>query len=178
MNRGRILATIALLAVGTVLSATKASAAPPAAVTLSFFKAALASENSPQVALTWATGSEINSAGFNIYRSENVDGPYVRINPQLIPTSFDPVTGGKYQHMDMNVVTGRTYYYQLEDVELNGTSKRHEPVVIAVSSTSPTFTLMTLVFGILVGVAAILGAGFMFRKRINVTQGLDPQVRS
>ncbi len=80
--------------------------------------------------LTWTTASEVNTVGFNLYRSESKDGPFTQINTQVIPTTGDAVTGSKYRYEDKEVLAGRTYYYQLEDVEAGGTTTRHGPIII------------------------------------------------
>jgi len=80
------------------------------------------------VLLEWTTESEVNLAGFNIYRSESPDGPYVKLNETLIPASPDPVTGGSYSYTDSGAEPGVTYYYKLEDVELDGTATLHGPI--------------------------------------------------
>lgn len=100
----------------------------PTAVSLSSFKLDERRSNRNGITLDWTTASEVSTAGFNIYRSEHEDGPYTRINPQLIPASTDPLAGGSYQYQDSSAVPGRTYYYQLEDIELNGTAVRHTPL--------------------------------------------------
>ncbi len=125
------------------------------AVTLSSIRASQG--NSGAVLLSWATASEVNTAGFNIYRSEKRDGPYTQINSQLIPTSSDNVAGAKYQYQDTTVERGKTYYYQLEDVELGGTIKRHDPVSVNVPAES-AFDLNLLLFGsIFVGGVVVAG---------------------
>jgi hypothetical protein len=85
-----------------------------------------------RIVVQWTTATEINTAGFNVYRSERAEGPYTKLNAQLIPAS-DALTGGKYQYEDTTVVAGRTYYYQLEDVEYGGATARHGPIVITAS---------------------------------------------
>ena len=72
------------------------------------------------VTVEWSTASELNTAGFNLYRGESQDGPFTRINAELIPASPDPLIGGSYIYTDTGVAAGRTYYYQLEDVETSG----------------------------------------------------------
>jgi hypothetical protein len=72
------------------------------------------------VTVEWSTASELNTAGFNLYRGETKDGPFTRINTDLIPSSPDPLIGGSYTFTDTAVIGGRTYYYQLEDVETSG----------------------------------------------------------
>lgn len=86
----------------------------------------------PKVVVQWQTASEVNTAGFNIYRSDNRDGPYAKLNDRLIPPSSNPLSGGTYRYEDATAMPGQTYYYRLEDVELNGVSTRHEPMVLAV----------------------------------------------
>jgi hypothetical protein len=81
------------------------------------------------VVIEWSTASELDTAGFNLYRSENPDGPFSQINENLIPASPDPLTGGSYSYTDKNVSPGRTYYYQLEDVEISGGVNRNEETV-------------------------------------------------
>jgi len=113
-----------------------------------------------RVVVEWTTASEINTSGFNLYRSEQADGPYIKINTQLIPASTDPLVGGKYRYEDTGVTSGRTYYYQLEDVELDGASTRHGPIVVTASSAwgldDFTGKLLVLGAGVLVVVTGVL----------------------
>ena len=77
------------------------------------------------VRIDWSTETEINTAGFNIYRGESPDGPFdFKVNGQLIPPSPDPMTGGKYNYVDNTAQIGKLYYYQLEEVERNGTQTK------------------------------------------------------
>jgi hypothetical protein len=74
------------------------------------------------VRVEWSTETEMNTAGFNIYRGESPDGPFdVKINDQIIAASPDPMTGGKYAYVDNTAQIGKLYYYQLEEVEKTGT---------------------------------------------------------
>ena len=82
------------------------------------------------VTVEWTTASEVDHSGFNLYRSESPDGPWVKLNPELIPPSGDPIVGGKYSYVDDAVKPGRTYYYQLEDVDLSGATSFHGPIVV------------------------------------------------
>jgi hypothetical protein len=81
------------------------------------------------IIVQWATASELDTAGFNIYRSNSADGEYVRVNENLIPASLDPLTGGSYEFKDKNVIPGRIYYYVLEDVDNNGAANRSQDIV-------------------------------------------------
>lgn len=78
---------------------------------------------SAPVLVEWSTETEMNTAGFNLLRSESPDGPFdVKVNDQLIPPSPDPMTGGQYRYTDRTARLGVTYYYQLQEVEQNGTA--------------------------------------------------------
>ncbi|HEY65208.1 MAG TPA: hypothetical protein G4O02_11620, partial [Caldilineae bacterium] len=82
------------------------------------------------IVVEWSTETEVNTVGFNLYRAESPDGPFEKINKELIPASPDPLAGGHYVYTDTNVIAGRTYYYQLEDVESTGATTRHGPIVV------------------------------------------------
>jgi len=86
------------------------------------------------VVVEWTTATELNTAGFNLYRSESAAGPYLKINEQIIPASPDSLLGGKYRFEDASATPGKTYYYQLEDVEYGGITTRHGPIVVTVSA--------------------------------------------
>jgi hypothetical protein len=83
------------------------------------------------IKVEWSTASEIDTAGFNVYRSDNSEGPFVQINEQLITATGDTLSGGDYTYTDKNVVPGKLYYYELEDVEFNGSSSRYGPVQVS-----------------------------------------------
>lgn len=98
---------------------------PPTIVTLTSFAAKAGRGN---VRLAWETATEIDNAGFNIYRSKSEFGGYVKINNQLILAKGFETVGASYKFVDNNVTNGRTYFYKLEDVEIDGTSTFHGPV--------------------------------------------------
>jgi len=80
------------------------------------------------VTLNWATETEIDNVGFNILRATAEDGVYVKINAELIPAQGGAAQGAAYQFVDTNVRNRKTYYYKLEDIDLNGTATAHGPV--------------------------------------------------
>jgi len=81
-----------------------------------------------EVIINWSTESEIDNAGFNIYRLKAEDGEYIKINTALIPAQGSITQGAFYEFVDTNVQNRKTYYYKLEDMDLNGISTMHEPV--------------------------------------------------
>jgi hypothetical protein len=74
------------------------------------------------------TASEIDNAGFNLYRAESKDGEYVKINSALIPAEGNGTSGATYQYIDKDVKNRTAYYYKLEDIDIYGVSTFHGPV--------------------------------------------------
>jgi hypothetical protein len=81
-----------------------------------------------KVILNWSTESEIYNAGYNIYRASAEYGEYEKINNALIAAEGSLTQGASYAFVDADVQNRKTYYYKLEDINLNGTSTMHGPV--------------------------------------------------
>jgi hypothetical protein len=100
----------------------------PTAVTLAAFTAEWANE---QVVVRWETVLEIDTVGFNLWRSTAPDGAYERVSASLIPAvSPGQVMGGTYEYIDDGVTPGETYLYRLEEVEVGGDRNWYGPVSI------------------------------------------------
>jgi len=99
------------------------------AVTLASFGA---KASGGTVALEWVTGTEVNNAGFNLYRAASVDGPRTKINPYLLVASGEGASGASYKYLDAPGYG--TYFYWLEDVEFTGATALHGPVNVSVVS--------------------------------------------
>jgi hypothetical protein len=97
----------------------------PTVIKLSSFTAA---PIAGQVLLNWSTETETDNAGLNIYRAESENGEYIKINDSLIPAQGSPTQGASYEFVDNDVQNRKTYYYKLEDIDLNGISTMHGPV--------------------------------------------------
>lgn len=90
------------------------------------------------ITLNWQTGNEIDNLGFNVYRSESSDGEYTRINTEMVSAKGSAFIGTSYSYTDENVVPGVTYYYKLEDLDVDGFNTFHGPIMAKVSATTPT----------------------------------------
>ena len=116
------------------------------------------------VVLDWTTKSEVNTAGFNLYRAERADGPFAQVNRQLIPAANDAVTGGRYIFTDTTTFAGVTYFYQLEDVEFSGARTRHNTISITASAATTTmlgldstmFTVGVVALGLIAGLGSLV----------------------
>lgn len=92
---------------------------------------AVADDNG-NVKLAWDTVTEVDNAGFNIYRSKHKDGEYTKINDSLIASQGDGANGASYSFQD---TPGKgAFYYQLEDVDKHGASAIHGPEKVRVRS--------------------------------------------
>jgi len=81
------------------------------------------------VRVTWKTETEMNTAGFNLYRGLSPDGPFdIKVNDALIPPAADPLTGGEYSYIDRTAQAGVTYYYELQEVEQSGAINKFGPI--------------------------------------------------
>ncbi len=96
----------------------------PLAVTLAGFDAQAMLDH---ILLSWETVSEMDNAGFNLYRSASPDAPdaLLAFVPSQAPGSTQ---GASYSYEDAEVAPGETWYYWLEDVDLNGATALHGPV--------------------------------------------------
>jgi len=98
---------------------------PPTVISLAEFKA---TPGSGKVTLIWITASEIDTAGFNIYRSTEENGAYEKINSALIKATGSAGAGAAYRFVDSAVKNRKTYWYKLEDIDLSGKATTHGPV--------------------------------------------------
>jgi hypothetical protein len=109
----------------TTQQTTTTTTAPATLIKLSSFTAI---PKFSQVIIQWSTESEIDNAGFNIYRATAEDGEYTKINSAFIAAEGSTTQGANYEFIDSGLRNGKTYYYKLEDIDLNGGNTLHGPV--------------------------------------------------
>ena len=117
------------------------------------------------IEITWTTESEVNTSGFNVFRSTSRDGEYTQINTSLIPSQADPVLGGKYSYQDDQVAPGQTYYYKLEEVETTGARTTYDEIVEATAQADGLFGLSTAGWWGLAAVLALVAVWLWWRGR-------------
>ncbi len=83
------------------------------------------------VLLRWITASETENFGFDIYRADEENGIYSKITPALIEGAGTSSSEHRYQHLDIAVSPGRTYYYKLQDIDYSGQTAWHGPITAA-----------------------------------------------
>jgi len=109
-------------------TSTTTTSALPTVIELSSFTAA---RGLGKVILEWTTESELDNAGFNILRAESEEGEYVKLNAALIPAQGSLTQGASYEFVDGNVRYRKSYWYKLEDIDLNVRSTMHGPVKVS-----------------------------------------------
>ena len=72
------------------------------------------------VVITWSTQSELNNAGFFIKRSQQRDGEFQIINAAMIQGAGTSSEKQFYTYTDTTAQPNVVYYYQIEDVSLDG----------------------------------------------------------
>ena len=91
----------------------------PLPVELSHFRPAR-DKATGAVVITWATQSELNNAGFFIKRSNQRDGEFQVINATMVPGAGTTSEKQFYTYTDTTAQPNIVYYYQIEDVSLDG----------------------------------------------------------
>ena len=93
----------------------------PLPVNLSHFRAV---HTDAGTFLKWTTESEVDNAGFFIYRSETKEGEFKVVNPTMIQGAGTTGERNEYTWTDTTAKPRTVYYYQIEDVSHAGVRKQ------------------------------------------------------
>lgn len=113
---------MALPAVGT---AQGASPAPSPASSASPSPAPLVNT------VKWSTTSEVENFGYDIYRADKEEGPFVRINPKPVPGAATTDEPSYYKYLDADIDPTKGYFYYVESISLKGVREKFTPVIKA-----------------------------------------------
>lgn len=94
------------------------------AVTLSSF---VATRKGVSVTLSWRTESETNNVGFHIYRSESKDGKFCKL--AFVEGAGSTAMPTDYSFVDKTAKPGQTYFYYLEDIDVEGIRTKSQVVM-------------------------------------------------
>ena len=89
----------------------------PLPVSLSSFKV---EHTDTGVVLQWITESEVDNAGFYIYRSQSKDGDFTVVNPKMIQGAGTTAERNAYTWTDTTAKPNTFYYYRIEDISYAG----------------------------------------------------------
>lgn len=110
----------------------------------------------PSVTVQWNTETELDTAGFNLYRSELGEDNYTLVNDTLINSEGGATSGASYTFVDSSVEAGKTFIYLLEEIQIDGTANRYEDDKF--SYTVPSMTNWSV---ILAAIAIVVGLGLL-----------------
>ena len=113
----------------------------------------------PQIVIYWRTETEINTAGFNLYRADSSDSPFERINSELILSKGDPLMGAEYEFVDSQVGRNQSYQYQLEEIEVDGLTNQLDLIHAEAPSTQEWVAVLAGVGMLVGGVLLLAGTG-------------------
>jgi hypothetical protein len=88
------------------------------------------------VTLNWATESEMNSAGFHIWRGESENAISLRVTSALIPSHGNSSSRNEYAFTDRNA-HGKTFWYKIEEVSVSGQSQFIGPIAVEAAMPLP-----------------------------------------
>jgi len=89
--------------------------------------------------VAWETDMEPENAGFHVWRLTDLPGQeYVQITASLIPAEGTESTGAAYGLVDSDVVSGQSYFYEVEDIGVAAGSTLHGPVSAVAPIDTPT----------------------------------------
>ncbi len=113
---------------GETVTCTFINSNQPLAVTLANFTAETATDGA---LVAWETVSELENAGFNLYRTATPQTPTAADLLATIPSKAPGSSQGFfYTYEDTTITAGATYWYWLEDVDFSGATTLHEPVSV------------------------------------------------
>jgi len=88
------------------------------------------------VHLSFSTASETDNSNFEIWRSESEDNTFERI--AVLPSQGNTASGHTYEYVDNQVIQGRTYWYYLADVDIDGNRTEHREMMVSATITQGT----------------------------------------
>jgi hypothetical protein len=111
----------------------------PTAIALAGFTA---TRQGDQVLVRWVTTAEINTWGFQLYRSaDGKRASALRVTPALIPARGRGQGGASYSWADRDIEDGLTYTYWLVETEISGATNEYGPATANPDPAGMTFRL-------------------------------------
>jgi len=98
------------------------------AAALLFFSAAKAEETAGiSNKVKWVTASEVNNFGFDVFRGDSEDGPFVKVNEFTVPGAGNSDVPNKYEFVDDSIEAGKVYWYYVESISMSGQREKFTP---------------------------------------------------
>ncbi len=78
--------------------------------------------------IRWATASEVDNFGYDIFRGLSEDGPFERITEEPIAGAGTTDEPSYYTHVDEGLDPSVDYYYYIESISMHGVRERFTPI--------------------------------------------------
>lgn len=101
-------------------------------VTLSSFTA---TGRKDAIEISWTSQTEVNALAYHLYRGNGEHGQFAEI--ARLDAAGNSETPQSYHYVDTDVVSSRTYYYQLADEDYEGNLRYHGTVFASAGSSVP-----------------------------------------
>ena len=88
--------------------------------------------------IRWTTASEVDSFGFDVYRGEHEEGPFVRLNAKPIAGAGTSDESHSYAWVDDTIDPAKEYYYYVESISIDGVREKFTPVNRARAKLAPS----------------------------------------
>jgi len=76
----------------------------------------------------WTTASEIDNFGYDVYRSDSPDGPFVRLTEEPVEGAGTSDDANSYRFVDTTIDPTNAYYYYVESISMSGLRELFTPV--------------------------------------------------
>ncbi len=78
--------------------------------------------------IRWATASEVENFGYDVYRGESEEGPFVRLTAKPVAGAGTSDEPHKYAYVDRDIDPTKDYWYYVESISYSGVRERFTPV--------------------------------------------------
>jgi len=90
-----------------------------------------------KITIRWKSQSQ-ETYGFNIYRGESHEGPFMKINKEIITAAGSAATQKEFVFIDQPLEIGKIFYYYVESVSFAGQKETITPITKVVVKTPVT----------------------------------------
>ncbi len=77
--------------------------------------------------IRWATASEVDNFGFDVFRGDAEEGPFTRLNEEPIAGAGTTDEPQRYLFVDETIEAGRSYWYYVESIAMDGSREKFTP---------------------------------------------------
>jgi len=81
--------------------------------------------------IKWATASEVDNFGFDIYRADSEDGPFTKINESPVEGAGTTDSPTYYSFIDDTIDPNKPYFYYVESISMDGVREQFTPIIKA-----------------------------------------------